>query len=64
MRGFAGTQHFTCQKKVWLWELHDEAGQNHMGGSGAVLGSTKSSQTKVFCCALVLLFFPLKPYPT
>lgn len=52
----AGTQHYSCQQKVWLWELHDEAGKNHMGGFGAVLGITKSSQTKVFCCALVLLF--------
>lgn len=52
----AGTQHYTCQQKFCLWELHDEAGENLMGGFGVVLGSTKSRQTKVFCCALVLLF--------
>lgn len=46
----AGTQHYVCQQKVWLWELHD------MGGFGVVFGSTKSSQTKVFWCVLVLLF--------
>lgn len=31
-----------------------------MGGFGAVLGSPKSGQTKVFCCTLVLIFSSLR----